>query len=126
MAGALDEFWKRWVFDYKKAPIKFEPHPHDAFKFIARFVAAFLGSIPTFGLVLIRLVTLDELDKIDIERKLGDFFWVIAAVFVAIWIISVLFATNAKEKTFMGYVSKGSIAPAHLIVLLVYWEIFIK
>lgn len=123
---ALDEFWKGWVFDYEKVPIKLEPHPHDAFRFIARFVAAFLGSIPPFGLILIRLVSLDELDKIDIERKLGDFFWVVVAVFVATWLISVLRATAAKERTFMRYVSKGSITPAYLIVLLVYWESFIK
>lgn len=115
---SLTQFWKTWVFDSGQAPIEWKTHPHRAFKVVARFAAAFLGSIAPFSLSLLRSGLPSQLDKGGMQT--GWVFGVTVLAIVAIWLVSVIGATISEEKTLMKHVFIGSVAPANLTILFLY------
>ena len=112
----LRDIWKFWVYDSTHLPISWSQHPHDAFKVSLRFMFAFLGSIVPVGIILVYSGVLGKLnDGID---QIGLEFTVVAIVFFASWLISVIFAANSEEKSIVKHIFIGSIGPANIALIL--------
>ena len=107
--------WRTWVYDPTSLPIRWEPHPHSVFKVLARIMVCLVGSTIPFGAVLIRS---DVLAKVDAgNMTLGWVFWTAVAVFVSIWLITVIIAVESEEKSLTKYILLASAPPANLTVL---------
>lgn len=111
---ALRQFWSNWVYDFERAPTKWERHPHCAFKIIARLAGVSLGSMAPLGLILLQN---------EVREGLGgmfDEFWgglAVVLVIVGTWVPSFICAVSSAQETLRAYVYVGSIPPAHLTVL---------
>lgn len=112
----LRNFWKKWVFDSEQLPIKWNTHPHCAFKVIARFAVAFLGSITPYSLVLLLSGVPGQLDKGAMQ--IGWVFGFMAAAIVATWLWSVIWATRSEENRLRKHAVIASIVPANITVVL--------
>ena len=111
---ALREFWRNWVYDSSKTPIKWEPHPHRAFKIIARLAGVSLGTMAPLSLVLLQSGIPKQLDN-----DMFKFSWeVLVAVLgiAAVWLASFFAAVASAQKTLMRYVYLGSVAPSNIAV----------
>ena len=112
----IREFWKLWMYDATRLPINWTPHPHEAFRFPLRFLFVVLGSVVPVGIILIYSDVL-----VNLERgisQIGIEFIVVGIVFVAVWLISVIFAANSEEKSIVKHIFLGASGPANFALTL--------
>lgn len=114
------QLWRTWVYDPTSLPIRWEPHPHSVFRVVARVVACLVGSTAPFGIVLLRSGILDRVDKGTMT--LGWVFWTATAVFVSVWLVTVIFAVESEEKSLTKYILLSSAPPANLTVLYLLFQ----
>lgn len=109
------EFWRRWIYDSSHLPITWERHPHKVFKIGTRLAAACLGSVLPFGSILYLSGVLGKLDSGN--HDIGLEFIVVALMFFAAWLISIIGAVNSEEKSIPKYIFLASVGPANLAIL---------
>lgn len=111
----LQAFWTDWTQDRSQRSIKRKIHPHEAFRPVAWYTGAFLGSIALTGLVWTRCGSLARLDNGSLQ--FSWLFWTTALVAGVIWLIGVLIAARLEEDPFLHDESASSAPPSQLGVV---------
>jgi len=120
--GRLREFCRRWVYDPTHLPVEWTNHPHHVYKVLARFGCVCLGAVVPFGLTFILSGVPRDLDEGAIQ--LGWFFMSVVVVGFAVWLIAATTATASEQKSLVNYIYLGTIAPAHLNVLALIFQLY--
>lgn len=115
LINRLQAFWPDWIHAGSQRPTERKTRPHEAFRPVAWYTGAFLGSLAPTGLVLMRCGGLARLDRGPLQFSWP--FWTTALVAGVIWLIGVLIAARLEEDPFLHDESAGSAPPSQLGVV---------